>query len=176
MTNPAQAVKTAAAVVNLATQVFTLVKSGEVETMPQLASALPPGVDPNAAGHWTGWSMTPATMHGPIVYKFEWPWSDTKFELGVRFNYGGRADGQPWTYLKDVEAFVILDSTTGGTELDIQVNFASTGTPIDSQKTVMLTGSFNCRLIDTLPGGGPYFSQFYGIRVFGDGSGDIKRM
>jgi hypothetical protein len=75
-----------------------------------------------------------------------------------------------------VEAFVILDSTTGATELDIAVKFASTGTPIDSQKTVMLTGSFNCRLIDTLPGGGPYFSEFYGIRVFGNGAADIQRM
>lgn len=172
MPNPVQ---TAIDVVNLADKVFTLVRSSEVETMPQLASALPPGVDPNVASHWKGWSATPQSLQNTVLYKpASSVFSNTQFHLGLRFNWGGRADGQPWTYVKDVEAFVKLDSVTLLNELDIAVKFASTGTAIDSANTVMLTGSFNVRL--THKALGVEFSEFYAVRVFGNGAADIKPM
>jgi hypothetical protein len=166
------AVQTAAEVVNIADKVFTLVRSSEVETMPQLASALPPGVDPNVASRWSGWSITPQTLENTVIYEPKSSlFSDTKFHLGVRFNFGGRADGQPWTYVKDVEAFVVVDSVTILNELDIAVKFASTGTPIDSTKSVMLTGSFNVRLSHKV--WGVESSKFFAVRVFGHGGVDI---
>jgi len=166
-------VQTAIEVVNLADKVFKLLKSNVVESMPQLASALPPGVDPNAASHWSGWSETPQTLQNTVLYTPNLPgFSDTQFHLGVRFNWGGSADGQPWTYIKDLEAFVILDSVTLVHSVDIAVKFAATGTPINSANTVMLTGSFNVQVSHTLLG--PEFSEFYAVRVFGNAAADIK--
>jgi hypothetical protein len=168
------AVQTATEVVNLIDKVIPLVKSNEVETMPQFASALPPGVDPNVASHWTGWSTTPQVLQLTVDYPpgSSTLYSDTKFHLGVRFSYGGRADNQPWTFIKDLEAFVIVDSVTAFNQLDVAVKFASTGTPIDTQKTVMLTGSFNCRMSHSVFG--TEFSQFFGVQVFGNGAAEIR--
>ncbi len=172
MSAPTSPVSTAVEVVNLFDKVAQLIKSNVVVHMPQFASALPPGVDPNKAASWTGWSPKPQSLQNTVVYEPESSlFSDTKFHLGVRFNYGGREIGKPWSYVKDLEAFAILDSVTLLNELDVEVKFASTGTPIDSLHSVMLTGSFNCTQSHKV--WGVEFSQFYSIKVFGNGACEI---
>lgn len=167
-------VATATEVVNLVDKVCTLVRSNVVTTMPDFASALPPGVDPNEASAWQGWSSTPQSLQLPVRYEANLPgFSDTSFTLGVRFNYGGRLTGKPYSYVKDLEAFVILNSVTLVHELDVDVKFAPTGTPIESSSTVMLTGSFNVRVSHKLLG--PEFSDFYAVRVFGNGACRIEQ-
>ncbi len=168
------AVDTATAVVNLVDKVCTLVKSNTVVTMPEFASALPPGVDPNQVASWEGWSSTPQSLTDPILYEVNLPgFSNTSFSLGVRFNWGGKLPGQPFSYVKDLEAFVILNSVTLVHDLDIDVKFAKTGTPITQDHTVMLTGSFNVKVSHKLLG--PEFSDFYAIRVFGNGAAQIEQ-
>lgn len=172
MSAPTSPVATAIEVVNLIDKVAALIKSNVVVHMPQFASALPPGVDPNVASKWTGWSPKPQALQNTVTYEPKSSvFSDTKFHLGVRFNYGGQESGKPWTYVKDLEAFAILDSVTLLNELDVEVKFASTGTPIDSLHSVMLTGSFNCTLSHKV--WGVEFSEFYGVKVFGNGSCEI---
>ncbi len=57
---------------------------------------------------------------------------------------------------------------------DVFVKFAESGTPIGDEPIGMLTGSFNVRVGSSVFG--ETFSQFYGIRVFGNGAGDIKQI
>jgi hypothetical protein len=166
------AVQAIGEVVNVMDKVFKLVRSNVVESMPQLASALPPGANPNDPSRWSGWSDQPQALQNNVRYTIDLPLlSDTVFHLGIRFNYGGRVDGQSWTFIKDLEAFVVVDSVTLARDLDISVKFASTGTPINSATTVMLTGSFNVTFSNVI---GVEFTEFYGVRVFGNGAAEIR--
>jgi hypothetical protein len=165
------AVQAIGEVVNVMDKVFKLVRSNVVESMPQLASALPPGANPNDPSVWSGWSDQPQSLQNIVRYTIALPLlSDTVFHLGVRFNYGGSVGGQSWTFIKDLEAFVAVDSVTLARDLDISVKFASTGTPINSASTVMLTGSFNVTFSNVI---GVEFSEFYGVKAFGNGTCQI---
>ena len=165
------AVQAIGEVVNVMDKVFKLVRSNVVESMPQLASALPPGANPNDPSHWSGWSDQPQALQNTVRYTFSLPGlGDTVFHLGIRFNYGGRVDGQSWTFIKDLEAFVVIDNVTLARDLDISVKFASTGTPINSVSSVMLTGSFNVTFSNVI---GVDSSAFYGVRAFGNGACEI---
>ena len=165
------AVQAIGEVVNVMDKVFKLVRSNVVESMPQLASALPPGANPNDPSIWSGWSDQPRSLQNNVRYTFDIPvLGDTVFHLGIRFNYGGSANGQSWTFIKDLEAFVVVNNVTLARSLDISVKFASTGTPINSASTVMLTGSFNVAFSNVI---GIDRSEFYGVRAFGNGACEI---
>jgi hypothetical protein len=164
------AVQAIGEVINVMDKAFQLCKSSVTQSMPQLASALPPGVNPNDPSKWSGWSDRPQTLENNVRYTFPWPLGDTVFHLGVRFNYGGRGAGQNWSYIKDLEAFVVVGNVTLARDLDIWAKFASTGTPINGVHSVMLTGSFNVVFSNNL---GVDINEFYGIRAFGNGACEI---
>jgi hypothetical protein len=91
----------------------------------------------------------------------------------VRWNYNGQVAGKG-RYIKDLEAFVILGHTSLTVRYDVLVKFSDNGTPIGPEPVAMLTGSLNVRVGSSVYGS--TFSQFFGVRVFGNGAGDITEI
>lgn len=165
MTNPND-------IVNAVTGVINLVKSNETESMPTLASALPRGIDPLTTD--PTWSDTQAIIKLKLTYppniRIPGLTEDDELTLGVRWTYNGQVAGRG-RYIKDLEAFVILGHTSLTVRYDVLVKFSETGTPIGAEPTAMLTGSINVRVGSAVFGS--TFSELYGVRVFGNGSGNI---
>jgi hypothetical protein len=162
-------------IVNAVSGVSAILRSNETETMPALASALPRGIDPIATD--PTWSSEPQLVKLRLTYppRLAIPLitADDELTLGVRWNYNGQVGGKG-RYVKDVEAFVITGHISLTVRYDVFVKFAESGTPIGSEPIAMLTGSFNVRVGSSVYG--ETFSQYYGIRVFGNGAGDIKEI
>jgi hypothetical protein len=160
---------------NAVTGVIEILKSNETESMPALASALPRGIDPIATD--PTWSSEPQVMKLRLTYPpaTEIPGinEDDVITLGVRWNYNGQVGGRG-RFIKDLEAFVITGHISLTVRFDVFVKFAESGTPVGDEPIAMLTGSFNVRVGSSVFG--ETFSEFYGIRVFGDGAGDIKEI
>lgn len=162
-------------IVNTVTGVSEILRANETESMPALASALPRGIDPLATD--PTWSNEPRVIKLRLTYPPNIPidgvTEDDILTLGVRWNYNGQVGGQG-RYIKDLEAFVIAGHISLTVRYDVFVKFAESGTPIGDVPIAMLTGSFNVRVGSSIYG--ETFSEFYGIRVFGNGAGDIKQI
>jgi hypothetical protein len=162
-------------IVNVVSGVSEILRSNETESMPALASALPRGIDPLATD--PTWSNEPQVMKLRLTYppNVEIPGvtEDDVLTLGVRWNYNGQVGGGG-RFIKDLEAFVIVGHISLTVRYDVFVKFADSGTPIGAEPTAMLTGSFNVRVGSSVLG--ETFSEFYGIRVFGNGAGDITQI
>ena len=162
-------------IVNATTGVIEILKSNETESMPNLASALPRGIDPLSTD--ATWSNTPQVMKLKLVYpprvRIPVITEDDELTLGVRWNYNGQVGGHG-RFIKDLEAFVILGHTSVTVRYDVLVKFSDTGTPIGPEPIAMLTGSLNVRVGSSVYGS--TFSQFFGVRVFGNGAGDITQI
>lgn len=162
-------------IVNVVTGVSEIMRSNETESMPALANALPRGIDPITTD--PTWSTEPAVMTLGLTYppNIEIPFvtEDDHLTLGVRWNYNGQVGGSG-RYIKDLEAFVIAGHISLTVRYDVYVKFAESGTPVGTEPIAMLTGSINVRVGSSVLG--ETYSQFFGIRVFGDGAGDIKQI
>jgi hypothetical protein len=158
-------------IVNTVTEVMTLIKSNETENIPRLATALPRDVDPLTGT--AGWSANPQTMVASIVYPCAHPnplCEDNRLRIGFRWTYDGSVDGAG-QYIKDAEAFAIIDYINPTISIDAIVKFAESGTPIGDGPIAMITATVNVRVSQIIRG--LLFTQFYGVRLLGDGSGDI---
>jgi len=164
-------------IVNATTQVFALCKSNVAATMPQDAHAVPRGVDVMTGT--SGWSADQTRL----ILRGNWPavfrgsdthipgLQDTNLGFGVQWTFNGQVDGKG-RFIKDARAFVIIDSVTIVYNVDVEVKFSETGTPIGEQPIAMLTATMNAKFTHALLG--TEFSQLLGLRIFGDGSGDLK--
>ena len=168
-------------IVNTTITVIDLLKANVVQAMPALATALPRGVDPLATD--PTWSSEPQMVLLALTFPHAYPLpepfrlADDGLKIGVRWNYSGQVGGKG-RYIKDLEAFVLVDHISATMTYDIAVKFAETGTPINAPSPdgpiAMLTGSFTLRVSQF--SSGVLFSNYFGIRVFGNGSGDIKQI
>jgi hypothetical protein len=165
-------------IVNTAITVVDLLKSNVVQAMPALASALPRGIDAMTTD--PTWSSDPRTITAVLTYPCAHPLpepltiADNVLKIGVRWNYLGQVGGKG-RYIKDAEAFVIVENINPTLTFDVAVKFAETGTPISAsapdEPVAMLSGSFTVRVSSLL---GVLFTQFYGVRLFGNGAGRIE--
>jgi hypothetical protein len=164
-------------IVNAVSQVFAICKSNVATTMGKDAHAVPRGVD--ILTQTSGWVADPRQLLVvdtlPAVFRgtnTHIPGlSNTKLEFGVQWTYGGQVGGHG-RYIKDARAFVIVDSVTILYTVDVEAKFSETGTPIGSEPVAMLTATINAKFTHALLG--TEFSQLIGVRIFGDGSGDMK--
>jgi hypothetical protein len=160
-------------IVNVASSVVKLLDSNETQSMGNLASALPKGLDPLATdGNWQrvtqplGLTLTWAALHPTFA-------SDSVLTLGVVWTFGGSVKGKG-RYIKDAEAYVKVGSVTSTYSFDVSVKFAESGTPIGPEPIAMLTGTFNVRRSRIITG--IQDSTMWGFKILGDGSGELKAL
>jgi hypothetical protein len=160
-------------IVNLASQVVKVLDSNEVQSMGNLATALPRGVDPlSTDGNWK-------RLDSPMLMTITWPAEyptfsdDDVLNLGVIWTYGGSVHGEG-RFIKDAEAFVTVGHISSTYTYNVAAKFADSGTPIGPGPTAMLTGTFNVRVSRWITGAEP--SLMIGFTILGDGSGSMKRL
>lgn len=160
-------------IVNVASSVVKLLDSNETQSMGNLASALPKGLDPLATdGNWQrvtqplGLTLTWAALHPTFA-------SNSVLTVGVVWTFGGSVKGKG-RYIKDAEAYVKVSSVTSTYSFDVSVKFAESGTPIGPEPIAMLTGTFNVRRSRIITG--IQDSTMWGFKVLGDGSGELKAL
>jgi hypothetical protein len=164
-------------IVNAVTKVFELCSSNETTEMPEHAHAVPRNVDPLTGT--AGWSDTQARMVGTLRYPpaHKLPLipaaPDDVIKLGMNWTYGGSVNGHG-RYIKDAEGFVIVENVNATVLFDVSVKFAESGTPVGPEPVALLTATINVRVSQRIVG--LLFTQFFGCRLFGNGSGDITQI